>query len=87
MCEASVDAITHRWVDVQKHPIPDFSVNKVCRDFEAVLDYVEAKSVDFMGIRRPVDAPVVVASQEFRELFFQTEYAANDVEHPGTEDT
>ena len=87
MCQASVDVVTHRWVDVQKHPIPDFSVRKTCRDFEAVLAYVEARSVEFMSVRRPLDAWVEVAPDEFRDLFFQWEYVANDVLHPGGYDS
>ncbi|MCJ1431349.1 hypothetical protein MMC27_000700 [Xylographa pallens] len=87
MCQASVDVVTHRWVDVQKHPIPDFSVRKTCRDFEAVLEYVEKRSVEFMSVRRPLDAWVEVAPDEFRDLFFQWEYVANDVLHPGGYDS
>ncbi|MCJ1376916.1 hypothetical protein MMC17_000006 [Xylographa soralifera] len=87
MCQASVDVVTHRWVDVQKHPIPDFSVRKVCRDFEAVLQHVEERSVEFMSIRRPLDAWVETAPDVFRDLFFQWEYEANDVLHPGGYDS
>ena len=45
MCNANVDPFMHYWVDTQDTPLPDFSANHKCRDFEAVLQWQEANSI------------------------------------------
>ncbi|KAF9874932.1 hypothetical protein CkaCkLH20_07626 [Colletotrichum karsti] len=39
-CTGSVDMITFNWVENWEQPFPDFMNNKVCRDFDALLDWV-----------------------------------------------
>ena len=84
MCNANVDIITHHWVDVQKHPFPDFNINHQCRDFEAVLKWQEENVVDpvkYQTLRRPVDEEPWIMSDEFRRMFNQGDYSFNDVDH------
>ena len=71
---------THRWVDVQKSPLPDFSIYKQCRDFEAILQYRDAHDVDYAEIRKPVDVVPERAPPEFKDLFGQWRYVHNDVD-------
>lgn len=85
MCSASVDVMTHRWVDVQKHPVPDFNMNKQCRDFEAIVQWNEQNVVNatkYLDLRRPLDAPFDIASDEFKRIMNQMQYTKNNVEQP-----
>ena len=36
-CHADVDILTYRWMDTQEHPFVNFSINRKCRDFDALL--------------------------------------------------
>jgi hypothetical protein len=84
MCSASVDVITHRWLDVQKHPFPDFNIQKKCRNFEDVLAWQEKNVVDdepYHMLRRPADMKPVITSDEFKDIFHQWNYADNDDLH------
>lgn len=47
MCTGSVDMITYNWVEGRDMMMPDFNNNKVCRDFEAVLGWVNDNGVHF----------------------------------------
>ncbi|RAK99262.1 oxidase ustYa family protein [Aspergillus ibericus CBS 121593] len=72
MCNANVDIYTHFWADAQLNAFPDFSVNHKCRDFDAILSWQEAHSVDvdaFAAIRKPPDSLARVMSHRFKDLF------------------
>jgi hypothetical protein len=51
MCIADVGIIQHNWVhnrklmEPQTRPFPDFSTEKTCRDFEAILEWATSQSV------------------------------------------
>ncbi|MCJ1386596.1 hypothetical protein MMC17_009722 [Xylographa soralifera] len=77
MCHADVEVYTWRWVDVQKHPLPDFSINKQCRDFNAVLNYQDQHDWDFDAARRPLDVEPAKAPQDFLDLFEKWDYKGN----------
>ncbi|KAK6354997.1 hypothetical protein TWF696_004124 [Orbilia brochopaga] len=36
MCQATLDVVTLNWVETQRRPFPDFSVNKQCRDYSVL---------------------------------------------------
>jgi Mycotoxin biosynthesis protein UstYa len=81
MCSASVDVITHKWFDVQKHPFPDFNIQKKCRNFDDILAWQEKHVVDdapYSRLRRPADMEPVKTSDEFKDLFYQWNYKHND---------
>jgi hypothetical protein len=44
-CTASTDVITFNWVEGWDQPFPDFKNQHTCRDFEGILEYVNANSV------------------------------------------
>ncbi|KAB8077224.1 hypothetical protein BDV29DRAFT_199194 [Aspergillus leporis] len=44
-CSSSVDVILFNWVEGWDQPFPDFANQHVCRDFEALLEYVNENSV------------------------------------------
>ena len=39
MCTASTDVVTYNWVEGKPKPVPDFNINKKCRDFEGLLEW------------------------------------------------
>lgn len=51
MCTADVGIIQHNWVyngkltEPQTRPFPDFSTEKTCRDFDAILKWATSRSV------------------------------------------
>jgi len=45
MCTGSVDMITYNWVEGRDMMMADFNNNKVCKDFDAVLKWVDENGV------------------------------------------
>ncbi|CAI0642489.1 unnamed protein product [Colletotrichum noveboracense] len=45
-CTGSVDMITFNWVENWDQPFPDFMNRKVCRNFDALLDWVNDNAMD-----------------------------------------
>lgn len=39
MCTASADVLTYNWVQDEPEPVPDFNINRKCRDFETLLQW------------------------------------------------
>ncbi|KAK2025760.1 hypothetical protein LX32DRAFT_685013 [Colletotrichum zoysiae] len=39
MCHADVGLVASHWIAEANHPWPDFNTNKVCRDFDGILDW------------------------------------------------
>lgn len=37
-CDVNTDIATYNWVETRPEPLWDFSVNRVCRDFDALLE-------------------------------------------------
>ncbi|KAJ9349439.1 hypothetical protein DTO282F9_825 [Paecilomyces variotii] len=60
-CSSSVDVILFNWVEGWNQPFPDFKNRHVCRDFEALLDYVNDHSVPvevFQAMKEPPEGYV-----------------------------
>lgn len=74
MCDASVDLVTYNWVETQKHPFPDMSINRQCRSFDTLLQWQEEHAFQFGvggrvdGLVRPEGATELRASKEFLAL-------------------
>ncbi|KAJ1716087.1 hypothetical protein NYO67_1845 [Aspergillus flavus] len=69
-CNANTEVITLAWVEGRTQPWPDFSVNRKCRDFEAIYKWQLENSVDagkFDRMPIPHDAYVWPAPWENRE--------------------
>lgn len=45
MCTGSTELITYNWRETQRFPVPDFDVEKKCKNSEALLDYQEKNKV------------------------------------------
>ncbi|KAF3811976.1 hypothetical protein GCG54_00002928 [Colletotrichum gloeosporioides] len=73
MCSATPDIITQPWVDGQLHPFPDFSINKKCNDFDAILAWHEDNMITdtarFAEMRIPQGQKPVPMSDEFHRMF------------------
>ncbi|KAK1960957.1 hypothetical protein LY78DRAFT_536367, partial [Colletotrichum sublineola] len=55
-CTGSVDMITFNWVENWEQPFPDFMNHKVCRNFDALLDWVSRNSMEpevFQKMQKP----------------------------------
>ncbi|OAA55689.1 hypothetical protein ISF_07794 [Cordyceps fumosorosea ARSEF 2679] len=73
MCNANGDVITNVWVEGQRGPYPDFSVNKKCRDYGALMGWHERTQITDMERYRQMEAPEGAfrwrMSQDFHDLF------------------
>jgi Mycotoxin biosynthesis protein UstYa len=72
MCEASTDIVTREWVEGQIHPYPDFSINRQCGDFNALLKWQEGRRVtndEFRAWRMPEGHVPKPVSDEFKRVF------------------
>ncbi|KAJ6018703.1 hypothetical protein N7522_000770 [Penicillium canescens] len=58
-CNANTEVLTLDWVEGRQAPWPDFSVNRKCRDFNALVDWQHNNAVDadkFDAVSAPKDA-------------------------------
>lgn len=39
MCTGTTELITYNWVETQTAPVPDFSLDKMCKNSDAILDF------------------------------------------------
>lgn len=39
MCHADVEVALYQWRETRDNPFPDLGMHKVCRDFEALLEW------------------------------------------------
>jgi len=77
MCTASMDVITYNWMESQYSPQPDFSINRQCRDFDAILRWQDENKVpdglkkmkEFVKEGGSFDAPRVPIPQKYLDLF------------------
>lgn len=70
MCNADVGIITHNWIhnenfqEPKTRPMADFSTEKMCRNFEGLLDWANENGVSNLGrkfgdLRIPEGAVIV----------------------------
>lgn len=64
MCTGSTEVITYNWVETQRFPMPDFSVEKMCRNSQLLLDLQEREKITNLNKKReamvrPEDAIVL----------------------------
>jgi len=45
MCQSSLHAITHDWMERQKTPFPDFDIPRQCIDYSEVTRWLERKAI------------------------------------------
>ena len=75
LCYADPGIVTYTWTQTQKHPFPDFSVNRKCRAFGIMLDWAERRAVDedeFRAYRRPHGIKEVPMDPEYFDMFGYT---------------
>lgn len=54
MCHADAGLHTYFWMDTQRQPFPDFSVNRKCRDWNALMAWRDERTVDMEKYGRMV---------------------------------
>lgn len=72
MCSSNVDIITLNWMETQKQPFPDFSINHQCPDFETLLEWRKDNSVNmgkFNDLVKPKGVKEIPAPKEYYKLF------------------
>jgi hypothetical protein len=72
VCDANMEVVTKDWVDGQIYPFPDFSINRKCGDFAAIMKWQEGRRVPndlFRPWRKPKDVVPLPVSEEFAEVF------------------
>ena len=71
MCIADPGILTLNWIDEADYPFPDFSVNKQCRNFEALMDWQQERAVDttLLANATKPKAGVVPGEKEWWSLF------------------
>lgn len=45
MCNANLDVLTYNWYKDEFPPFVDFSINRQCRDFEAIMDWHNSNTI------------------------------------------
>jgi hypothetical protein len=73
MCHADLDAITYVWREGQDKPFPDFSTWKVCKDFNAILEWQESvqmpkRDEKWDQIVKPADAVQLPVTPGLHEM-------------------
>jgi hypothetical protein len=72
MCSAPLTPTLHYWADTSQEPSPNFSDNHQCRDFDAILEWQEANSVELTYYRsiieRPANVKVIIMPPEYKKL-------------------
>ncbi|KXJ93583.1 hypothetical protein Micbo1qcDRAFT_203648 [Microdochium bolleyi] len=69
LCDASVNVMTYNWMETQRNPFPDMSIQRQCRDYEAVLDWHERNLVPLTDkVARPAGAKEVKLTPKLREV-------------------
>jgi hypothetical protein len=68
-CAANTDPFIHYWVDVGDEPYPDFSINRQCKNFDAILDWQEKNSIPMSQFRDVIRKPEGVAPRIMSEEY------------------
>ena len=74
MCQLSPDIITFEWREAYDRPHPMFSIEKVCRDYDGIVNWVNGKNLTLtwdqvIVFPRPVEGIVeAAASPQWLEL-------------------
>ena len=72
MCHADADIHTYYWMDTQRQPFPDFSVNRQCRDFDALMRWRDEHAVDmdkYALMKKPEGVKQYPAERDFYRIF------------------
>ena len=58
MCTGSTEIITYNWLETQRFPVPDFDVQKKCKNTEALLEFQEREKIVGMDeLREEMEKP------------------------------
>lgn len=84
MCTASLDVHTFTWAEVQDSPMPDFAMNRKCRRWEDIMDWLarhqlndeDARRVDQLKI--PPGNPRSPVPPNGKELLYKIKHHLND---------
>ena len=72
MCHADADLVTFNWMDTQSFPFPDMSINRKCRDLDALIRWKDERVVDtekYLAWRKPPGVKQIPAEKGYYEMF------------------
>lgn len=73
-CQPSLDVITHNWVDTQPFPVPDFNLNRKCKNHQRIMQWQDRNQLtmdqlnEIAGMARPAEAFIFPLWPELVEL-------------------
>lgn len=72
LCHADADMIIYNWVDTQKYPWPDMSINRRCRSWDQLMGWgrehvVDRKSLE--GLVKPEGVVELPFERGYYEMF------------------
>lgn len=76
LCTADTGLITYQWREDNQHPFPDFSVNRVCRDWTQLAEYRDAHAVDlktYVNYTKPEGVKAIKETPEYWALIAEVE--------------
>ena len=71
-CQANMDLVTNNWVQPLDLPWPDFNVQHMCRNHDAILAWQEANQFDddqFDALRKPEGAKLTPMEEGYFKMF------------------
>lgn len=72
LCHADADMITYNWVDTQKYPWPNMSINRKCRSWDSLMDWGKKHVVDpdkLKGFSKPEGVVELPFERGYYEMF------------------
>ncbi|KAL1865119.1 hypothetical protein Plec18167_009522 [Paecilomyces lecythidis] len=85
MCNADATMTTMTWLETQERPWPEFSVNKKCIDFDALVKWRDENAVDIEKaglVRRPEGAREVKVDEMYWRIMGNETYKGDNRHHP-----
>jgi hypothetical protein len=85
MCNADTTMTTMTWLETQERPWPDFSVNKKCIDFDALVRWRDENALDIQKagvVRRPPGAQETKVSEMYWKIMGNETHPGDNRHHP-----
>ncbi|KAL9046804.1 MAG: hypothetical protein Q9214_000457 [Letrouitia sp. 1 TL-2023] len=85
MCNADTTMTTMTWLETQQRPFPDFSVNKKCRDFDAIVRWRDDNALDVKkagSVTKPEGGDQTKISEMYWKLFGNDTSPGDNRHHP-----
>jgi len=85
MCNANTDLYTLTWLETQQRPFPDFSVNKKCVDWDAIIRWRDEHKLDVFkagSVRKPEGGDQTKMGDMYWKLYGNGTTPGDNRHHP-----